>query len=85
MFVIRLITLPFRLAFGSARLGWRTGRLIGPGRAVTFGLGIGAGVLLASPEARRTARASVQALADGWRGQEPKALPAATEPTPATE
>ena len=62
--MIRLITLPFRLAFGSARLGWKTGRLIGPGRALFFGAGFGLGVLVASPKARALAFEGVGKASD---------------------
>ncbi len=60
--MLRLIFLPFRLALGSARLGWRTGRVVGPTRAGAFVLGVGTGILLASPDARRAAASGVAAL-----------------------
>ena len=53
--MIGLLTLPFRLVFGSLRLGWRTGRLVGPSRALFFGIGFGLGVLAVSPKAREAA------------------------------
>jgi len=66
--MISLITLPFRLAFGSVRVGYRAGRLVGPGRAVFFGLGFGLGVLAVSPKAREAALKGVakasEAIAD---------------------
>ena len=53
--MIRLLTLPFRVVFGSVRLGWRTGRVVGPSRALFFGIGFATGVVVASPTARRAA------------------------------
>jgi hypothetical protein len=53
--MIGLITLPFRLVFGSLRIGWKAGRLVGPSRALFFGIGFGVGVLAASPKARALA------------------------------
>jgi hypothetical protein len=53
--VIRLLFLPFRLVFGSVRVGFRAGRAVGVSRALFFGLGFSAGVLVASPTARRLA------------------------------
>jgi hypothetical protein len=67
VFLIRLIMFPFRLAFGSARVGWRTGRLVGPSRALFFGLGVATGVLAASPAARRRALAGVATAVDAVR------------------
>ncbi len=69
--MISLLTLPFRLVFGSVRLGWKTGRLIGPSRALFFGLGFGLGVLAVSPKAREAALKGVakasEAIADARR------------------
>jgi hypothetical protein len=77
--MISLLTLPFRLAFGSVRLGWRTGRLVGPSRALFFGIGFGLGVVAASPSARRVA---VKAVAKGVATAKAAAdEPPATEPT----
>ncbi len=79
--MISLITLPFRLVFGSVRLGWRTGRLVGPSRALFFGTGFAIGVLAVSPKARAAAFEGVAkitgAIADGRRVDAP-----APEPTP---
>ena len=51
--MIRLLTFPFRLVYGSARAGWYAGRAVGAGRALFFGAGFAVGVLVASPSARR--------------------------------
>lgn len=53
--MIRLLTLPFRLLFGSVRVGYHAGRAVGASRALFFGVGFTAGVLVASPGARRLA------------------------------
>lgn len=60
--VFFLLFLPFRVARGSAKVGWRTGRLVGPRRAVVFGAGVVTGVLIASPDARRAAVALLGSL-----------------------
>lgn len=57
--MFRLLTLPFRLAAGSARAGWYAGRTVGAGRALFFGVGFATGVLVASPRARRIALTGV--------------------------
>ena len=73
--MISLITLPFRLAFGSVRLGWRAGRLVGPSRALFFGTGFAIGVLAVSPKARAAALAGVtrltEAVVDARKVDEP--------------
>ena len=63
MIVLRTITLPVRVTAGAARLGWRTGRLVGTGRAVTFSAGVAVGVVIASPTARRAVLAGVSSIA----------------------
>ena len=60
--MLTLLTLPFRLVFGSLHFGWRAGRLVGPSRALFFGLGVATGVLAASPAARRAALDGVTRL-----------------------
>jgi hypothetical protein len=77
--MISLLTLPFRLVFGSVRLGWRTGRLVGPSRALFFGVGVGVGVLAASPSARRVAvKVAARGVATAKAASNE---PPATEPT----
>jgi hypothetical protein len=63
--VVRVILVPPRLAVGSARLGWRASRFVGLSRAGAFALGVGTGVLLASPGARRAAAKGVAAVIRG--------------------
>ncbi|HEY5697281.1 MAG TPA: hypothetical protein VIT01_07205 [Acidimicrobiales bacterium] len=57
--MFRLLTFPFRLAAGSARVGWYAGRAVGVTRALYFGVGFATGVLVASPKARRAALTGV--------------------------
>jgi hypothetical protein len=81
--MIWLLTLPFRLTFGSLRLGWRAGRLVGPGRALFFGAGFGLGVLAASPKARALAfegAAKVSERVAEARKAEPPVDPAVVGP-----
>ncbi len=84
MFLIRLITLPFRLAFTSAKVGYGTGRLVGFGRLATFGAGVATGVLLASPQARAAARSGVAAVRAAVQPVDPAATDGTPGPTPAT-
>jgi len=77
--MISLLTLPFRLVFGSLRIGWKAGRLVGPSRALFFGVGFGVGVLVASPKARALAAEGVakasEALAEARRPPSPPEPP----------
>ena len=84
--MIRLLTLPFRVFFGSVRLGWRTGRLVGPTRAMFFGFGFTAGVVIASPTARRAVLKGVVTAADAIReARTPTAPPVPPVEVPATD
>ena len=75
--MIRLLTFPFRVFLRSVRLGWRTGRVVGPSRALFFGLGFTAGVVIASPSARRAALKAVVTGVDAVReARTPPAPPA---------
>jgi hypothetical protein len=51
MFLIRLVLLPFRLLFGTARLsaksGYRAGRMLGYRRMLVFGVGVAVGLVVA--------------------------------------
>jgi hypothetical protein len=77
--VFRLLTFPFRLAVGSARAGWYAGRAVGATRAAFFGVGFAAGVLVASPKARRAALTGISrvtvAVAERRQEAEPVVLP----------
>jgi len=57
---LRFLLFPFRLAAVSGRAGWHAGRAVGVSRAAFFGLGFGAGLLVASPKARRVALAGTR-------------------------
>ena len=59
----RFLLFPFRIAAGSARVGYYAGRAVGVSRSVFFGLGFAAGVLVASPKARTATRAGVGRVA----------------------
>ncbi|MGE3621394.1 MAG: YtxH domain-containing protein [Acidimicrobiia bacterium] len=50
--MLTLITLPFRVGFGTARLAVRTGRLVGLRRLFVFGAGVGVGLLVAPTTGR---------------------------------
>lgn len=57
---LRFLLFPFRLAAVSGRAGWYAGRTVGVSRAAFFGLGFAAGLLVASPKARRVALAGTR-------------------------
>jgi hypothetical protein len=66
MFVIRLLLLPIRLAFGTSRVatkvGYRAGRLLGYRRIFVLGTGIGIGLLLAPTSGRELRRRIAEAV-----------------------
>lgn len=43
----KLLTLPFRVVFGTLGLTYRTVRLVGPSRILAFGAGVGVGLAVA--------------------------------------
>jgi hypothetical protein len=71
MFLFRLLFLPLKVGLGSTKLGlktgFRAGRLLGLRRLVLFGLGVGAGLLLA-PTTGTEARARLRELLEGGSG-----------------
>lgn len=75
---VRLLLFPFRLAAVSGRAGWYAGRTVGISRAAFFGLGFGAGLLVASPKARRVALAGTRRAVVKVAGSRHE--PAAPEP-----
>lgn len=74
MLLVKLVGLPFRLAFGitglTFRTGYRTGRLLGYRRLFVFAAGVGAGLVLA-PAPGREIRAKLRALAESRLGRVP--------------
>jgi hypothetical protein len=71
MFLLWLVTLPFRIALGftglSLKTGYRTGRMLGYGRLFWLGVGVGIGLLLA-PGPGRDLREKLKARIDEYSG-----------------
>ena len=71
MFLLWLLTLPFRIAFGftglTAKTAYRTGRLVGYGRLFWIAAGVGIGVLIA-PGPGREMREKLKARIDEYTG-----------------
>ena len=69
--MIWLLTLPFRIVFGtirtSLRLVWRTGRILTRPITVGFGLGAFAGYVIGVPEARERALVVLDSVSGGAR------------------
>ena len=81
---LRLLLFPFRLAAVSGRAGWYAGRVVGVSRAAFFGLGFAAGLLVASPKARRVALAGTRrAVVTVARSRTEPAAPEPAAPEPA--
>jgi hypothetical protein len=74
MFLIRLVILPVRLAFGSLALGYRFGSLLGYRRLLTFGTGVAVGLLLAPVPGEALRRRLAEVLPSGGGPQAPEAL-----------
>jgi hypothetical protein len=66
----RTVVWPVKLGTGSAKLGYRTGRLVGYRRVVVFGLGVAVGLLVA-PMTGAALRQKIQALIDGDVANDP--------------
>jgi hypothetical protein len=70
MLLVRVVFLPFRLAFKTTgvatKVGYRTGRLVGYRRLVLFGAGVVVGLLIA-PMAGSVLRDKLRELAAGAR------------------
>jgi hypothetical protein len=60
----RLVVWPFKIGTGSAKVGYRTGRMFGYRRILVFGLGVACGLLLA-PMTGAAMRAKIRELLDG--------------------
>jgi len=75
---VRLLLVPFRVAAGSAKVGYRAGRTVGVSRSLFFGLGFASGLLVASPKARRVAFAGVGRLTKTVAKAQAKDEPAPT-------
>ena len=71
MFLLWLVTLPFRIALGftglTLKTGYRTGRMVGYGRLFWVGVGVGVGMLLA-PGPGRELREKLKARIDEYSG-----------------
>jgi hypothetical protein len=69
MIIIWLLLLPFRIALGlmgfTFKTGYRTGRVLGLRRMLTFGLGIGVGLLIA-PGPGRELREKLRQRFEGY-------------------
>jgi hypothetical protein len=66
----RTVVWPFKVGTGSAKLGYKTGRLLGYRRVLVFGLGVAVGLLLA-PTTGAALRARIRALLDGDMTNDP--------------
>jgi hypothetical protein len=66
----RTIVWPVKAGAGSAKLGYRTGRLLGYRRIFVFGLGVAVGLLIA-PMTGAALRQRLQALLDGDMTNDP--------------
>ncbi len=78
----RLLLLPFRVAAVSGRAGWYAGRAVGISRAAFFGVGFGAGLLVASPKARKVALAGTRKAVESVAKAKDDAPPPAAAPVP---
>lgn len=70
MFLLRLPFLPIRAAGVGAKVGYRTGRLVGFRRLTVFAVGVGVGLLVA-PVAGRELRSRVRGFAEKQMGRLP--------------
>ena len=71
MFLLWLVTLPFRIALGltglTLKTGYRTGRVVGYGRLFWLGAGVAVGLLIA-PGPGRDLREKLKARIDEYSG-----------------
>ena len=76
MIIIWLLLLPFRIALGlmgvTFKAGYRTGRVLGLRRMLTFGLGVGVGLLVA-PGPGTELRQKLRERFEGFSGGDPDA------------
>jgi hypothetical protein len=66
----RMIVWPVKVGAGSAKVGYKTGRVIGYKRVFVFGLGVAVGLLIA-PTTGATLRRKLMALVDGDIANDP--------------
>jgi hypothetical protein len=66
----RLVVWPVKTSVGSAKVGYKTGRLLGYRRIFVFGLGVAVGLLLA-PTTGAALRARIRELLDGDMTNDP--------------
>ena len=66
----RSVVWPTKAGIGSAKLGYKTGRLLGYRRIFVFGLGVAVGLLIA-PMTGAALRRRIQALIDGDVSNDP--------------
>lgn len=66
----RLFVWPVKLGTGTAKVGYKTGRLFGYRRLLVFGLGVAVGLLVA-PTTGAALRQKIQSLLDGGMTNDP--------------
>lgn len=66
MIILRLPFVPVRLAWGTTKLGYRTGRLLGWRRVFLVGVGVAIGLLVA-PVPGRELRARLRERLEAWQ------------------
>lgn len=66
----RVIVWPVKVGAGSAKVGYKTGRLLGYRRVFVFGLGVAVGLLVA-PTTGAALRQKIRSLLDGDVSNDP--------------